>query len=999
MTPHVFNMPSGVPFLTTLATGLQARFGESLQSGLILLPTRRAVRGMGEAFVQAAQAGGAKATLLPRMRPLADIDPDEPPFEPGELIGKVGPAIDATQRRFEMARVVAAYHERAMDLPLDAATALAMADPLLDILDDAALEEATLTESDAFSRLMGEAAKHFQDSATLYRIIQDFWPKRLAELNMEEPQSRKVKLLDALVESWTDNPPDHPIIIAGSTGSLKATRRLMRLVANLPNGLVILPGFQSTDNDETWAQIDEQHPQFAMKKVIEDIGIDRADVRDFIYGQAADKNRTARARVLEEALVPVSRTSDWLGRIDKLKTDLGEAVFDAATKGLSLIEPRSDAEEALAIALILRETLEKPNKTAALVTPDQKLARRVRAQLARWEVDVDMSQGEPLAETPIGVFIDAVLTLSQNPSGEIERAVVFNHDLTGLGQDPQAIREIWRGIEYQYYRTHHRPGQSPREPHPIEAELNTALEPLLELDGIAPAGNWASALIAAVESIARRGGGSGAPYLWRGEAGESAASLLEKIVVFGDYLPPIDADGFLRLMRNLMTGIVVRPRYGRHPRLSILGPLEARMLAADVVVLGSLNEGIWPATPKPGPFLSRGMRREMKLSLPERRYGLMAHDFFELAANSTVYLTRSKRSESGPTIASRWVWRLETLLKGAVGKDHAKALLNSAPHILDWARALDYVAIEDVTPAKEPKPTPARADRWTTDKGRSLSITEVKTFIRDPYSIYGKHVLGLKRLRNLGQSLGASEFGSAVHLGLENFLTEHKPPFDENHDALLVLALDDAFHLYGYEAEIIAKERARFEAIAKALRLELNARHHDGFMIVGQEVWGVADIPDRDFTIRGKMDFVEHRPDGYGFIDFKTGNPASDKEVAAGFDPQLPLAAFIAGQGGLAKKKKNAGNFPSGETIRLGYMRVKGSNDGVKYTPIGKEKSIEELTEDSIENLKKLIDRFDDPTTPYQSQVRAKFANSWSDFDDLARRGEWAGILGEGKDD
>jgi len=256
--PHVYNMPSGVPFLENLAKGLRRRFGDELQSGLILLPTRRAVRGLGEAFVTAATEDGIRAALLPRLRPLADIDPEEPPFEPGELVGKVGPSIDPTLRRFEMAKIVAAYHARAMDLPLDAATALAMADPLLAILDDAALEEAKLTESEAWARLMGEAAKHFQDAATLYKIIQEYWPARLAELNMEEPQSRKVKLLDALTSHWLGNPPDYPVVIAGSTGSLRATRRLMRVVANLPKGLVILPGFQATDNDETWDSIDEQ---------------------------------------------------------------------------------------------------------------------------------------------------------------------------------------------------------------------------------------------------------------------------------------------------------------------------------------------------------------------------------------------------------------------------------------------------------------------------------------------------------------------------------------------------------------------------------------------------------------------------------------------------------------------------------------------------------------------------------------------------------------------
>ena len=993
--PHVYNMPSGVPFLEMLAKGLRKRFGDDLQSGLILLPTRRAVRGLGEAFVTAAREDGIQAALLPRLRPLADIDPEEPPFEPGELVGKVRPAIDGTLRRFEMARVVAAYHERATDLPLDAATALAMADPLLAILDDAALEEAKLTESEAWGRLIGEAAKHFQDAATLYKIIQDYWPARLAELDMEEPQTRKVKLLDALVSHWTENPPDYPVVIAGSTGSLRATRRLMRLVASLPKGLVILPGFQATDNDETWASIDEQHPQYAMKLLINGLGVDRGTIRNFVTDVVGEgeKNslRLARTRVLEEALVPASRTSDWLERIGKLETDFGKTIFDEAVEGLSLIESRSDAEEALAISLILREALEDKSKTAALVTPDQVLAQRVRARLARWGVDVDMSQGEPLAETPIGVFLNAVMAVSQNPEGPLEKAILFGHGLTSLGQTPESVLSTWQQIEKTAYRTEQRLGDPPRELADIEVALTQALIPLIELEGQATAPVWASALIAAAEYIAGQTEHQGSHYLWRGEAGENAARLLEHIIVFGHHLPDVDAAGFLRLMRHLMTGIVVRPRGGTHPRLSILGPLEARMLEADVIVLGGLNEGIWPATPSPGPFLSRGMRRDMKLSLPERRYGLAAHDFFELASNPTVYLSRSKRSDSGPTIASRWVWRLQTLLQGAVGKDGVKARLGSADHYLMWAQKLDYVSAKKVKPAKAPHPKPPKDKRWMTDKGRSLSITEVKTFIRDPYSIYGKHVLRLKRLRDLGQANGASEFGSAIHLGIENFLTEHKAPFSETQDEALIECFNDAFRQYDYAEEIIAKERARFAAIATGLRLEMNKRAAEGYEEKGQEVWGETTIPGRDFTVRGKMDYVERGIDGYGFVDFKTGSPATDAEVAAGFDPQLPLAAFILREGGLK------GHKPA-DTAQLGYMRIKGSNGDFKYTPIGKKKSIDELVEDSVDTLTKLIDHFDDPSTPYESQVRSKFTNSWSDFDDLARRGEWAGMDGGDSD-
>jgi len=494
-----------------------------------------------------------------------------------------------------------------------------------------------------------------------------------------------------------------------------------------------------------------------------------------------------------------------------------------------------------------------------------------------------MSQGESLAETSIGVFLDAILASSETCQGALEKAVLFRQELTALGREPFDILSEWESVERKVYRKERRPEDPEPTPHAIEILLENALLPLTQIEGMATGPVWTKALIKAAETIASRTDGDGGQFLWRGEAGESAARLLEQVIVYGDNLPDVDRDGFRRLLRQLMTGSVVRPRFGTHPRLSILGPLEARMLESDVVVLGGLNEGTWPATPSPGPFLSRGMRRDMKLSLPERRYGLAAHDFFELASNPSVYLTRSKRS--------------------------------------------------------------------------------------------------------LDQPNGPGEFGSAIHLGIENFLTANGLPLTETQDEALLRAFEKAFADYSYPPEFIAKEESRFRAIAEGLRLELNRRLAESFDTKGLEVKGEANIPGRDFTVRGVMDYVERGIEGYGFVDFKTGIPSTNAVVEAGFDPQLPLAAFILREGGLE-------NHKAAYTAQLSYIQVKGANAGFKHFPIGKKKTVEQLVEEAVETLTKLIDRFDDPSTPYESQVRAQYINSWSDFDDLARRGEWAGMSG-----
>ncbi|MEP1229490.1 MAG: PD-(D/E)XK nuclease family protein [Litorimonas sp.] len=997
MSANVYNMPSGAAFLPSLAAGLRAEFGDELQDGLILLPTRRAVRAMGDAFVLAAQDDKAMAALLPRMRPLADVNPEEPPFEPGELIGKVAPAIDPMQRRFELAQLITRYHERAVDMPLDPATALAMADPLLSIMDDAAMEEVNFAETDAWKQVTTEAAIHFQHAATLYEIIEKYWPQRLAELKLMEAQARKVALLNLLTKTWRDNPPDYPIIIAGSTGTLKATARLMRCVAALPKGRIILPGLQEA-TDDVWENIDVQHPQYSLKNLLGTIGIERQSVRAWpaIIHKDDTIDLPARRLLLSEALVPVNRTSDWLGRIQVLRQNGGDDIFARAMNGMSLIEAPSDDDEALTIALIMRHTLETDGRSAALITPDQALAGRVKARLTRWNITVDMSQGGLLSETSLGVFLDAVLELCQNPESSLALSVLFTHPLSSLGQSSDTLTTQWQALEVEKYRGIINPDKPPeidRGNDKIVKELMAAMASLLSLTGADNATQspsiWAQALIDAAENIAQSDAASGAQNLWRGEAGASAASLLENLITHGQSLPFVDAIGFSRLLQSLMGGVSVRPKFGTHPRLSILGPLEARMLSVDVTILGGLNEGIWPVTPKSGPFLSRGMRKAMKLSLPERRYGLAAHDFAELAANPVVYLTRSKRSGSGPMIASRWVWRLQTLLRGALGEAGTASVLACPTSYLDWAQHLDRP--DAVTPATPPAPMPPVDKRWGANNKRGMSITSVQTWIRDPYAIYARYCLGLSKLDGLEAVHGPREFGSAVHKGIETFLEKNMhASFSKSQTAQLTNDFKKAMNYYGFPPEDVAKETARFEILASNFLDWLIARKQDGFDVIGTEVWAKYRFEDLNFNLRGILDLVEQRPDGYSFIDHKTGAPSTVKVVEAGFDPQLPLAAFLAEKGGL----KNMKAMP---TSALGYLRVKGSNDGFEHRRIAQNddanlKTAQDLADEAVDVLRKLIEAFDKPNTAYHSQPRAQYANKYGDFDDLARRGEWSGL-------
>ncbi len=1035
----VYNLPAGHDFMPALVKGLKRRFGPDLQKALILLPTRRAVRALGDALVSdsledgALKGKGGGADILPRLRTLADIDPEEPPFEPGELGLLVKPAISATQRRFELAKLVARFHHRTSDLPLEIDGALSLVDPLLKILDDADMEEVSADKISGLQEISEFAAKHFQNAAVFYDILQKYWPKRLGELGMMSPMARRVAILNALTDLWTESPPNHPVIIAGSTGTLGATARLMKCVSGLKDGLIILPGLDINLRQTAWDQIEPDHPQGALKNLLDVLDLSHREIPNWLVSDSAKAR--ARRRLLSESLVPVGETQDWPSRIANLLSEGTQAspqgdetethasspidTFGLGLSGLSLIEAETAKSEAQTIALIFREVLETPDKRAALITPDPGLARRVRAALRRWNVEVDYSQGEPLEETPLGRFLSRILdcagaviqSLDDQADQDRNRApdivtshalsfaALCKHPLFAYREKPGHFRQIWEQAEHTAFRAR-REKEKRAE---LEKQAGFLKHLMAGLDDFIPKElggdkklslkEWARALAGTAEILAGTDETQGALRLWQGDAGEQAAKLIEDLIAYGDILEPVSIEIFARIITKMMRGKAVRPRFGTHPRLQILGPLEARMLSADLIILGGLNEGVWPARPSQAPFLSRKMRRELGLSLPERRYGLAAHDFAGLAAHPHVILTRAQRSEEGPMVASRWIWRLQTLVRGALGEHHT-ALETEKPY-LQWAENLDHIAPSEVKAAPEPKPRPPIAARWP--EGRKLSITQIKKWVRDPYSIYARYVLGLSPLADIEQTLSVREFGSALHKGLERFMTAHKTRLPEKADKYLIESFQTALSEAGFPDYEIAKESSRLVTIAKDVTDWARERRAQGWQVGGIEAYGSYKIEEVNFTISGIADFIEKSAQGYAVIDYKTGAPSNVAVVKAGFDPQLPLTAYLLLKGGFKGLK-------SGPTQDLHYLRISGTAQQKSIvhslTPMPGVRSksaplpAPEYVEAALDDLKKLIAEFDDPETIYYSQPRIQYTHDYGDYDDLARRGEWMRIVG-----
>ena len=970
----VYTIPPGVSFVDALAAGLFARAdGDpmALADMRVLLPTRRACRALTDAFLRL--SNGA-ALLPPSMTPIGDVDEVELALTLGrDGSDDVPPAIPDLRRRLLLTRLILQHREQQGGSPLRADQASRLADELAHFLDE--VQTARLS----FDRLAGlvpdEYADHWRITLQFLKIVIEHWPEIVAAEGCIDHSERRNRLIQAQIERWRAAPPEVPVIVAGSTGSVPATADLIATVTELPNGAVVLPGLDRTLDDLNIGLMQPTHPQFAMVQLLNRVGIAPVDVAD--WPPADSKPTGARAVLLRSAMLPAGAAPD---RLDT-------ATAQAAVESVSRIDCATPQEEAMVIALKLRAVLETPGKTGALVTPDRSLARRVAAELRRWDIDIDDSAGTALGHTPVGVFLRLTADMVAERGAPVPLLACLKHPLSAGGGDPGRFRAKARALERAALR-----GPRPRagfdglrealESAKAEDSMTAWVDDIAErsasfegyLSGSpAPFADILSAHIAFAEWLAGDGTVPGADRLWRGDAGQTAALFVGELLEAAATLGRIGGSAYPALLESLMHGRVVRPRFGRHPRLHIWGPLEARLQQTDLLILGGLNEGAWPPDPATDPWMSRPMRARFGLPSAERRIGLSAHDFAQAFAAPEVLLTRATRVEGTPTVPSRWLLRLDNVLAAAGAPG---GLRSTEQHWLSWQAALSRPALQQQTRA--PGPCPPVAAR-----PRRLSVTQIETLIRDPYAIYARHVLRLRPLEPLDADPAAAERGTAIHDALDAFLKRYP-------DELPATALDGLLEIGAAEfgpmlnrPGVLAFWWPRFRRIAQWFVDQERARR-PGLRTVHSEVTGTIefDAPAGPFVLTGKADRIDESDDGaLQIIDYKTGSIPRRRDMEQGFSPQLPLEAVILADGG----------FPDIEPAvphKLALWHLTGGNPPASES-IALTGDLDALVDRVRAGVRALIAQYDDPEMPYRSRPSAGHAPARSDYDHLARVKEW----------
>ncbi len=983
--PSIYNIAAHGGFADALAQGLIDRFAKDvfgLARGLVILPNNRAQRALQEAFVRLSEDG----LLLPQMAVIGDLDLDESigvALDSGELALDIAPAVDSMDRLLSLAQLIQKEIRLREDAIL-AKDALRLAREFARTLDQLTIEEISLadlmkTEPDGL-----DLSSHWQDSYRFFLIIAEKWRQQLEKWQRVDQAARRNALFDHIAKSWKTSPPDHFVVAAGITTSAPAIARFLETISFMPAGMVVLPDLDLIMPDEEWdllgpfqpdpetghiRRAQETHPQYHMKLLLDRMSIARGEIMR--WPRTGESGAAAkRSRALSNAFAIPKLTVRW----QTLESQ------ERSLAGVQTVEAVNSAEEAQIIALLAREALEDPDQRVAIVTPDRSLATRISAHLKRWDIQVDDTAGQPLAKLPEGVFFLNLLAAVADGFPPAEFLALLKHPLVQRGERRlrwlDHVRKLdlllrgprpapgLAGIDALLKAENHRTKKLREATAPWWQTVRTMFAQTENL--FAPPLDWPHLL----DQLRQLAGTLSEGAIWSGPAGRELAELLTKLQVRAEMGPVrIASNELAGYFETLMAEISVRPPYGGHPRIALYGLLEARLQQSELVICCGLNEGSWPQAITPDPWLAPLIRKSLGLPAQERQIGLSAHDLVGAMGAKKVILSRARRDDSGPAIASRFLLRL----KGMCGDN-----LKEHPEARAWTTTIDQPRTES-PPYERPAPMPSPEQRHI-----PISVTQVDSLIADPYSFYAKKIMGFASLDMIDADPSAAWRGTIIHDILDQWARQDNYAPAALRERAQAFLNDPGLHplmrslwaprlLEGLDwiADTVAEN-------CKAGREPLESEIYGKAEIAGVELSGIADRIDR-------------MPEGgLAIVDYKTGGAPSNRAVIEGYNLQLGLLAAIAELGGFKDIEGEAVAFEywslakKGGTDNFGHVRspTQGRGDNVI--------AADAMVDHAVARFNEAADRYLKGVEPMTAKLHPEYAR-YADYDQLMRLEEWYG--------
>lgn len=949
-------------------------------------------RQIGEAFIRHAGELGQDGLLMPRLVTIGDLDLDE---ALGSLLDPldaeaIPPAVDPTRRWLAIADIL---REELGDKAPSSVGLLRLAREMARTMDRVLAEDIAPDQlvGEPILDMLGSLSEHWIKSLHLFLGVQDRWIKNLEQREEVDVATRRNLLFAHAARQWRAAPPAGPVVAAGITSAAPALARLLRTIADLPDGSVILPDLDLSLSDEAWEELGRAghspepggevfgnrdaltHPQYHLKLLLNRMGIAREEVRPW-HRRGLTAANPDRSHAISSLFLPPKASQSWV--------DLPAA--KRRLSGVRLIATDTVEEEAQTVALLVRQAIEQPSKRVAVITPDRSLAARIVQHLSRWNIVADDTAGRPLAITPAGRLLLLLAELVSDRIAPVALIATLSHPLVKQGEERAAWLAAVRTFERALRGPAPASGFGPLREAASRAGLKDwwgDVEPVLQSLTIDDA---EIAIASAIDILAEAAETLADQAIWAREDGRALSSLVEDLRLQARQLDSrIEVKDLAGALREMMQEIAVRPPYGGHPRVAVYGLLEARGARADLIICCGLNEDSWPQNTKPDALLAPGILRRLGVPGAEFRVGLAAHDLASALGAPEVVLSRARRGTEGPTIPSRFLLRVEALL-GELAAGHEEQAIPSLVPLLDRAG-------ESAEPYPQPRPNPSSDLRNV-----PIKVTALDRLLGDPYQFYASEILQLRSL----EALAADPFtdprlrGTLAHDILEAW---HKARAADPGVSIIELAdqhlRESNAHplLWGLWRPRLLAALERFAGwVAEAEREE---RH-----VLAVECEGSMEVDG--VRIYGRADRIDQLADsGLVVVDYKTGQPPSAKQVEAGFALQLGTLALIARDGAF----KTATGELKGLATRFEYWSMARSRQGdFGYIdqPLKVGRKISGLApEDFLPHheamLNEAISRFIKGADPFTAKENPAYPG-YTEYDQLMRLEEWAIRMGEG---
>ncbi|WP_369025417.1 double-strand break repair protein AddB [Qipengyuania sp. RANM35] len=987
--PKVYSIAAHRGFADALVAGLVPRYADGdlgLARLTLLLPSSRARRTVSEAFIRHVGETGRQGLLMPRMAIVGDLDLDE---TLGPLLDPLGgadvpPAIDPQRRLFALAQVLG----KSMDDPPGGATLLRLARETAATMDRLLAEGISPSDlvDDKVTGIYPDLSSHWQDSLKLFAEVQARWLAQLDEWGAIDTATRRNRLFEHAAREWKANPPLTPIVAAGVTSAAPALADLLRVVADLPQGAVILPDFDLTMPDVVWDELGRAgaapepgespfarddavtHPQYHLKLLLNRMSVRREEVQSW-HRRGMTAAPPERSHAIGSLFLPPEASKAWVDLPADKRRMAGVRVMQAA----------NPEEEAQAIALLVREALEQPERRVAVVTPDRALARRVVHHLSRWNVTADDSAGRPLSQTAAGRFLLLLAEVLTEDAAPVPLMALLGHPLaTGSMERGTWLRQL-RRVERALRGPRREGGLTPvascardlAERHPKVGEwfasVEAALSPLFQLPEEVGLAELLDALANAGEALCGEG-------LWAREDGRALAGFVEDMRLHArDAGFALDRREAAVALRDAMEQVAVRPPYGGHARVQVLGLLESRMNRADLVICAGLNEGVWPVRGSVDSLLAPPVLRALGVPGGDFRIGLSAHDLAGALGAPEVVLSRSARDEGGPAIPSRFLLRVQALLGDMLDR-------HSETRAIDLARAMARASPVEAHP--RPRPVPSTEQRKV-----DISATALDRLLGDPYQFYAQKILGLSELDTLDADPDALWQGNVAHKVLERWHEERIA----GRPASIVAIMEDVLDAENADPLVRGLWRPRLEA---ALRwVEETVERYEDREVLAVEQRGAMQF--EGVPVHGRADRIDRLEDGtLAIVDYKTGQPPSAAMVEQGFALQLGILGLIAERGGFERLRGDPGGY---EYWSLGKAKADNPH-GFGYVEVPLKvgrKTSGVLPEDFLPltaaKLGEAIGRYIKGSDPFTARENPNFP-AYDTYDQLMRLDEWIAL-------